>query len=173
MHLHISLWLMSLADSLKLSKHFKTIVRRFPHFYFSNLDPVDFTKSYVTLRKYPAAWTPGNRVKIVWDPAELTLDQPVKIQIITLVLNPLGIVQARATVTVIKEQKNTGNAEFNLPDLFNERSVVSNHRCLCFQFFSSRKCDGYFVSPSTCWAESPSRSGVLVYLDCRRIPVFL
>ena len=130
---------MNLAGSLKFSKHFKIFVRRLRHFYFSNLDPVDFTKSYVTLRKYPAAWTPGNRVKIVWDPAQLAVDQPVTIQIITLVLNPLGIVQARATITVIKEQENTGNAEFNLPDLFNERSVVSNHRCLCFQFFSGIK----------------------------------
>ncbi|XP_074615471.1 protein mesh-like [Acropora palmata] len=84
------------------------------------LDPVDFTKTYVTLKKYPAAWTPSNRVKIVWDPAELALDQPVTIQIITLVLNPFGIVQARATITVIKEQENTGNAEFNLPYLANE-----------------------------------------------------
>lgn len=47
------------------------------------------------------------------------------IQIIILVLNPFGIVQARAAITVIKEQENTGNAEFNLPDLANARSVVS------------------------------------------------
>ena len=110
-------------------------MRRIPHFYFSNLDPVDFTKFYVTLKKYPADWTPGNRVKIVWDPAELALDQPVTIHIITLVLNPFGIVQARVTITVIKEQENTGNAEFNLPDLANERSVVSEPSMPLFPIF--------------------------------------
>ena len=103
---------------------------------FPNLDPVDFTKSYVTLKKYPAAWTPGNRVKIIWDPTELAVDQPVTIQIVTLVLNPPGIVQAHAIITVIKEQENTGNAEFKLPDLANERSVVSEPSMPLFQIFA-------------------------------------
>ena len=64
------------------------------------------------------------------------MDRPVTIQIITLVLNPLGIVQARAIITVIKEQENTGKAEFNLPDLANERSVVSEQSMPLFLIFA-------------------------------------
>ncbi|XP_068710936.1 protein mesh-like [Montipora foliosa] len=81
-----------------------------------NLDPVNLTKSFVKLREYPTAWTAGSRVKITWDPTELA-DQPVTVQIINLVINQFDIVQPHSNISVVKEQENTGKAEFDLPHL--------------------------------------------------------
>lgn len=92
------------------------------HFCFVFLEPVNFYNTSVQLSEYPTVWTPGGRVRVLWNSKELA-DQPVTIDIINLVEH-LGTIQVHSNITVVSEQENTGKSEFNLPDLDNIRSVV-------------------------------------------------